>query len=289
MMDYQALKQLQQHRAQLLDSTRLQEGIQLAAWKNEADRVSVCYDHHALSLYVADGEETYFKNGQSWQNGGGPDRFCLMPKDWQNEWDIRGRLKFVHLYYTDEHLRQTAEKIWDKSPDSIQLLEQVFGQDDQIAALYRFFLLNHSWHDPADRFTLSSATSLLLTHLIRHYSNVGWQTPEVRGSLATHALDRVQEWITAHLAESFTISDLAQVACLSEYHFSRLFKASTGQAPHQFVLQQRLAKAEQLVRYSRMPLTDIAVQCGFSSSAHLSTCFRRQFGYAPSELRKPFK
>lgn len=79
-MNYQTLSQLQQHKTKLLDSLQLGSGMQLAAWQNQHDRVSVCSDHHTLSLYIKGGYESYKKTPQGWRNGGGPDRFCLMPE-----------------------------------------------------------------------------------------------------------------------------------------------------------------------------------------------------------------
>jgi AraC family transcriptional regulator len=52
MMKYQILDQLQQHKAQLLDSVELGSGMQLAMWQNNQDRVSVCSNHHTLSMYI---------------------------------------------------------------------------------------------------------------------------------------------------------------------------------------------------------------------------------------------
>lgn len=109
-MAYQTLEQLQQSKAKLHETVVLDENMQLAFWSNEQDRVSVCSDHHTLSLYIQDGYESYQKTPAGWKNGGGPGRFCLLPEHQESTWDIRGGLKFVHLYYTDQHLRDVAEK-----------------------------------------------------------------------------------------------------------------------------------------------------------------------------------
>ena len=69
------------------------------------------------------------KNAGRLENGGGPDRFCLMPKESESTWDIRDDLSFVHLYCTDDHLRDVGEKIWDKRPLSLTLDEKIFGSD----------------------------------------------------------------------------------------------------------------------------------------------------------------
>lgn len=54
---------------------------------------------------------------------------------------------------------------------------------------------------------------------------------------------RVVDWIEAHLAESFTLADLAAQAALSEFHFARMFRVSMGVTPHTWVAQRRFARA----------------------------------------------
>lgn len=282
---YATFKTLRQQNAILRDTVALNSGIQLAAWFNQSDTVTVQSDHHTLSLYVADGYESYHKTPHGWKNGGGPDRFCLMPKESESSWDIRDDLSFVHLYCTDEHLRATGEKIWDKSPASFRLDEKTFAQDDKITALYRHFLLDCDWQQQANHLALSSATTLLLTHLIQHYTNVQWQLPKVTGGLAPFVLRNVLALIEARLAEPLTLADLAQEAKLSEYHFARMFSLSMNMAPHQYVMQRRMARAQELVRHTSLPLTDIALACGFSSASHFSNRFKSALGMTPSQLR----
>ncbi|MDA8515450.1 helix-turn-helix domain-containing protein [Citrobacter sp. Igbk 16] len=282
---YGAFENLRKHNAVLHESVALHSGIQLAAWSNKRDTITQYCDHHTLSLYVADGYESYHKTAGGWKNGGGPDRFCLMPKDSESSWDIRDDLSFVHLYCTDAHLREVGEKVWDKNPYSFTLDEHTFGSDPGITAVYRQFLLGNDWQQPANHLTLSAASSLLLTHLIQHYSNVQWRPPVVTGGLAPATLRNVLAYIDAHLAYPMTLSDLAGEAALSDFHFARMFRQSMNMALHQYVMQRRMALAQQLVRYSSRSLSDIAMACGFSSASHFSNRFKQVTGKTPTQLR----
>jgi AraC family transcriptional regulator len=282
---YKAFENLQHHNAVLHDSVALHSGIQLAAWSNKRDNITQYCDHHTLSLYVADGYESYHKTSQGWKNGGGPDRFCLMPKDSESSWDIRDDLSFVHLYCTDEHLRDIGEKIWDRSPASFTLDEKTFSQDERITTLYRQFLLGSDWHQQANQLTLSTASTLLLTHLVQHYSNVQWRLPTVKGGLAPVVLRQVLDWVEANLAQPLLLSDLAAQAALSEYHFARMFRQSMGVAPHQYVMHRRMVQAKAQLLNTQLPLTAIAMASGFSSASHFSNRFRAVYGMTPSQLR----
>jgi AraC family transcriptional regulator len=286
-MAYLAFETLRQHKARLHNSVQLGSGVQLAAWSNCNDRITQeSADHHTLSLYVADGYECYQKVPGGWQNGGGPDRFCVMPRQYESTWDIRSDLSFVHLYFTDQHLRQLMEQTWDRSPLAISVQPLSFAEDPQITLLYRQFLLNHNWQDSANQLALSSASTLLMSHMLQRYSQLQWRLPSVRGGLAPAVLKRVQEFINQHLDQPLVLADLASQAELSEFHFARMFKHSTGQAPHQYVMQVRLQQAEKLLRNTLMPLTQIALDCGFSSASHFSNRFKAFYGYSPIRLRQ---
>lgn len=282
---YDTFETLCQQNAILRETVSLNSGIQLAAWYNKHDTITVKSNHHTLSLYVADGYESYQKTPGGWKNGGGPDRFCLMPKESESTWDIRDDLSFVHLYCTDEHLRDVGEKIWDKRPLSLTLDERIFGSDPKITALYRQFLLGCDWQQHANQLTLSTASTLLLTHLLQNYSNVQWKLPVVKGGLSPFVLRNVLAFIEENLGQPLTLAELAAQAALSEYHFARMFRQSTGLAPHQYVMQRRMEKAKALVQHTATPLTDIALACGFNSASHFSNRFRSVTGMTPSQLR----
>lgn len=283
---YHAFEMLQQHKARLHDSIHLCSGIQLAAWSNKHDLITQYNDHHVLSLYIDEGYDCYRKTPSGWKNGGAPDRFCLMPKETEFTWDIRGDLSFVHLYCTDMHLRQLVEQIWDRSPAAIEVEERVFDEDPQITLLYRQFLLKNDWQEQANHLLLSSASTLLLTRLIRQYSQLRWALPPVKGGLAPKVLRHIKDYMDAHLSQPLLLGELAEQAGLSEFHFARMFKQSTGFAPHQYVMNLRMAKAEKLLKLSSKPLLEIALDCGFSSSSHFSNRFKAEYGFKPSALRQ---
>jgi AraC-like DNA-binding protein len=97
------------------------------------------------------------------------------------------------------------------------------------------------------------------------------------------ALDR---FIDRHLASGLRVADLAAQACLSEAHFTVRFRHQTGLPPWRYVIRRRLQMAQQLIRESHLPLSEIAALTGFASQSALSRAFRRDYGYPPSHLRR---
>jgi AraC family transcriptional regulator len=99
-------------------------------------------------------------------------------------------------------------------------------------------------------------------------------------------IDRVIDYLRGNLHRPVKLAELANVACFSEFHFHRIFTAVSGETLNNFTNRLRLEKAARLLRYSEQSLTDIALDCGFSSSATFSRAFRSGYETSPSQFRK---
>lgn len=102
-------------------------------------------------------------------------------------------------------------------------------------------------------------------------------------------LNRVVDYIHSHYSENLDLHQMADIACLSPFHFHRLFNAVLGETPSQFIRRIRLEKtAHKLMLEKHKPITQIAEECGFSSSQNFSRSFKTQFHVNPSLMRKTF-
>src|SRR5499427_8677126 len=99
-------------------------------------------------------------------------------------------------------------------------------------------------------------------------------------------INRVIDYLRGNLDRQVKLEELAKVACFSEFHFHRIFSAVSGETLNNFTNRLRLEKAARLLRFSDKSLTDIALDCGFSSSATFSRAFRSGFDTSPSQFRK---
>jgi AraC family transcriptional regulator len=99
-------------------------------------------------------------------------------------------------------------------------------------------------------------------------------------------IDRVTDYLRGNLHRQVKLRELALVACFSEFHFHRIFRAVSGETLNNFTNRLRLEKAARLLRYSDQSLSDIALDCGFSSSATFSRAFRSSYDTSPSQFRK---
>jgi AraC family transcriptional regulator len=104
--------------------------------------------------------------------------------------------------------------------------------------------------------------------------------------LPQRVLRRVKDRIEAELAGDLSLSILAEESGYSRTHFQRMFRAATGLTPHQYLLERRIRRAQDLLEKRNLSFTDIAVSCGFSSHSHMTTIFRKLLGMTPGEYRR---
>lgn len=102
-------------------------------------------------------------------------------------------------------------------------------------------------------------------------------------------LTRVLGYIEAHLSENITVTDLANVACLSIFHFARAFTGAMGVPPHHYVSRRRLENAKTMIAAGRSSLYEIALDCQFSSQSSFTRAFRRVTGMTPGQYRQAFR
>jgi len=106
------------------------------------------------------------------------------------------------------------------------------------------------------------------------------------GGLAPANLRRVTDYIASRLDEGLTLNDMAAVAELSPFHFTRSFKSSTGLTPYRFLTELRMRLAKQLLAGSTHKLAEIGRRCGYASQSRFTTVFRQALGLTPGEYRK---
>ncbi|WP_299548230.1 AraC family transcriptional regulator [uncultured Tateyamaria sp.] len=98
-------------------------------------------------------------------------------------------------------------------------------------------------------------------------------------------LKRVIDYINANLDGVILMPDLAAVACLSQHHFARVFRAATDMSPHAYVTYKRIEHAKLLLTRTDTPLVQVAFTCGFGTQAHFSTVFKKHTGLPPKRFR----
>jgi AraC family transcriptional regulator len=107
-----------------------------------------------------------------------------------------------------------------------------------------------------------------------------------RGGLGPARLRRITDLVHAKLEDELGLDELAQSVGLSTAHFARMFRKSTGETPHQFVLRQKVERAKAMLRAPGARVLDVAVACGFKTQQHFAQVFREVCGISPSGYRQ---
>ena len=139
---------------------------------------------------------------------------------------------------------------------------------------------------PSGRLFLDSveqamAVALVNGHAVRHRP-----VQLYRGGLGSARLRRINELIQAKMEDDLSLDEMAQSVGLSTAHFARMFRKSTGETPHQFVLRQRVERAKAMLRAPDARVLEVAVACGFKTQQHFAQVFRELCRVSPTEYRQ---
>ena len=167
----------------------------------------------------------------------------------------------------------------------VELIQHMDLNDPQIVRLVESLRAEIADGLPAGSLFGESVGLALSAHIAHRYSASAGGLETHRGGLSRSRLNRVHEYIDAHLADNLDLQALADVAGLNMHHFARAFKQSTGEAPHRFVLRKRVERAKQLLCHSQVPVIEASVRTGFVDQSHFSKVFRRMVGLSPTEFR----
>ena len=126
------------------------------------------------------------------------------------------------------------------------------------------------------------------SYVIVHEVNAPASQPILRGGLAPWQVKRAKQMMAIQRRPSLLMVDVALACGITECHFVREFKKSTGVTPHQWAMAQRVKVAKALLRDTRLSLERIALGSDFFDQSHLSRWFKRVVGMSPRAWQKEY-
>jgi AraC family transcriptional regulator len=242
----------------------------------------------ALGVYLSGRHKIRRQIGNSVVEGwSDPGTINMTPPGVESTWEANGSSRAAVIVIRPQFIARAIEEHWEADPNKMELEKQFLVRDPVIEAVALNLALEAASGSPAGGLYAESACEFLAHHLIYRYSNLTRTPPRFAGGLSSRRLKVVLDYIEDTLGQPIKLRELAALAGISIRHFERAFRQSTGSAPHAYVMERRLQRARGLlINQLLMPIEQIAVQLGFSSSGHFSSAFRRHAGLTPTEFRK---
>jgi AraC family transcriptional regulator len=198
-------------------------------------------------------------------------------------WDHDDRLLQIRI--DAQFLAQVATEVLALNTDRLEVIPTFHTQDPELEAIALMLRSELKPDHSSSNLYIESLTNVLAVHLIRQFTTTQSHLPIYKGGLPQRQLSQVLDYINDNLEQDIKLADLASLLGISPFHFSHLFKQSIEISPYQYLLQQRIERAKQLLKQTNHSIMDIALTCGFSSHSHLSKQFRQTTGITPKGYR----
>lgn len=268
-----------------------------AKWKLGPHRLAnECTADHIL-CYHSEGSAAALKvaDGKTLRKQSHPGIVSFVPSSDRAQYALENESTFLEIYLAPTLIERFSEQ--HSIGGCAVAIRPVFAIDDPWLTGY-FRMLESEiemYRDLScqlDSLLLGQAQQLLLSHLLRTYSNVAavrlHELDRSKGGCALRPplLRRITDYIHTNLAGEIRLRDLAKQVHLSEAHFIRAFHAATGGTPYQYVLEKRLDASARLLRSDpRLSIAAIAKRAGFKSQSHFATKFKSRYGISPRHYR----
>jgi AraC family transcriptional regulator len=243
-------------------------------------------DEHAIYLSLAPRpvHALQVQEGKTYTGLYGKGDISIMPAQvpFFTRWNSDDRFLLTRI--PSRFIQNVAKETINRNPDHLELLPVFQNRDPQLEAI-GMMLLTELQQEDSSRLYIESLANVLAVHLLRQYAATQPQVTVYEGGLPQRQLSRVLDYMNDHLEHDIKLVDLAALLNMSQFHFSHLFKQAIGTSPYQYLLQQRIERAKQLLKGSDRSIMEIAFLCGFNSHSHLSKQFRQVTGMTPKAYR----
>lgn len=206
----------------------------------------------------------------------------IIPAGLGGHWTDEGPCSVLLVRLSDALLEKTAQ---DQGLDwgNLELAPRFQVRDRQLEHLAWALQIEQEGPGSGQLYQDCLGTALAI-QLLRHYTTEVRPAPAGRG-LSVLQWRCLEEYIATHLDQDLSLSELSAVVGISGSHLKTLFRHSMGMPLHQYVLRQRVARAEYLIVHKRLPISQVALDVGFSQPSHLASWMRRLLGVTPKQLR----
>lgn len=225
---------------------------------------------------------TFRLSGSDRRQAPRPRQVMLLPEGISTNVQAQGRYELLQLHFRRARLRELVE---DAGGGAFSMDQVDWSNDPALAALAEQLCREQAEPGLANRSLVDALLIEIGVGLVRRHSNLSRSPKYGAAVLSEERYRRVADYIEAELATDLSIDDMARVACLSPFHFTRAFRTRVGETPHRWLMRRRATRARDMLLGGTLPIAQVATACGFSSQSHMNDVFRRLDFPTPGSLR----
>lgn len=243
-------------------------------------------NHHLLCLLLSDGNRQKMTRigDQKSETSQAKGDFWICPAKVTGLWEWDSTDESLMFVIDPLMLSRTAEAVAGIDVKNVELLSKTSAYDPQIEAIARLFQVELDKGGMGGQLYAESLMQVLLVHLLRQYCTFQPKMQHDAEDLPISRLQPVLDYIHSYLDRPLQLVELADILGISQYHFCRLFKQSMGVAPYQYVLQQRMEKAKELLQSKKYSIAEISLLVGCTDQSRFARHFKKHFGVTPKML-----
>ncbi len=201
-------------------------------------------------------------------------------------YNVRAPVNNVSFYIPMSELALVTDRL---HAPRIDALPNLLDRDHYDAVMFHFAnMMMQALERPAEAspLFLDHLFDAVCVHIATTYGGLVIREPQRRGALSPLQERRITGLLQQDLRGELRLEELATSCGMSRGHFIRAFKQSTGLPPHQWLLSQRVHRAQALLPDTRLPISQIALECGFADQSHLTRVFTKIVGASPAAWRR---
>jgi len=227
-------------------------------------------------------------NGKSYVRHVIPGDIHILPRDTQLRFEFEGPSELMLLSFDQQSLQKVCDDLGENG--SLRLTFHFSLRDEQISSLIHALQEELRSGCVTGEMYVRQLAATLIRYIASRYSNRSARVASLSlGGLPPNRLRFVLDHIHQHLRTRLLSRDLARLVQMSPQHFANLFRKSTGRAPHEYVVHERIEQAKRLLAESSMPLIDVGFEVGFANQSHFGDSFRQAMGTTPKKYRQCFE
>ena len=247
-------------------------------------------DHHLLNMIVSTRTRHEHRwDGKRGDSIGEEGSLSLVPAGCESYW----RWEYLsntppcdfHIHLHPDFVRRTAVRNLSELKPGLDLRAELCFLLPELRILANSLLRETEAGGPHGALYAESLATALTTLLLNMQEPWRKSIVHSEGRTPIRQIRTGCDYIEAHLGEDLHLETLSDLAGFGPERLRDYFRAYLGETPHRYVTRRRLERARDLLRNRRTPITDIALQLGFSDHSHFTSTFHREIGITPSRFR----